>query len=51
MTQEEQQLMNVSTPYPKTEKDIQLEEKVNYWKKNLNQLLVAPFNKNSWNKL
>jgi len=51
ITQEEEQLMNVSTPYPKTEKDIQFEEKVNYWKNNLNEILVAPFNRTSWNKI
>jgi hypothetical protein len=51
MTQEEQQLMQVTTTYPKTEKDIKLDEKVEYWKKNLNEILVSPFNKTSWNKL
>ena len=51
ITEEEEQLMSVSTPYPKTEKDIQFEEKVNYWKNNLNEILVAPFNRTSWNKI
>jgi hypothetical protein len=51
MTQEEQQLMQVTTTYPKTEKDIKLDEKVEYWKQNLNEILVSPFNKTSWNKL
>jgi hypothetical protein len=51
MTKEEQELMAVSTTYPKTEKDIALDKKVEYWKANLNEILVAPFNKTSWNKL
>jgi hypothetical protein len=51
MTKEEQELMAVSTTYPKTEKDIQLDKKVDYWKKNLKEILVSPFNKTSWNKL
>jgi hypothetical protein len=43
--------MAVSTPYPKTEADILFDKKVEYYKKNLNNILVAPFNHDSWNRI
>jgi len=48
---EEQHLMEVTTAYPKTEEDLAFERSVNYWKTKLNDILVSPFNYNSWNKL
>jgi hypothetical protein len=50
MTPEEEDLMLVDSPYPKNSKDIKLDERVDFWKKNIKNLLVAPFNKESWNK-
>jgi hypothetical protein len=51
MTQEEEELMQVNTPYPKTEKDILMEKKIDYWKTKINDILVSPFNYNNWNKI
>jgi hypothetical protein len=51
ITQEEEELMAVTSPYPKTEKDILFDKKVEYYKKNLNNILVAPFNHDSWNRI
>ena len=51
MTGEEEQLMEVSTPYPKSEKDILFEKRVDYWKSKLGEILVSPFNYNSWSKI
>jgi len=48
---EEQHLMEVTTAYPKTEEDLAFERSVNYWKTKLNDILVSPFNYDSWNKL
>ena len=50
ITEQEEELMAVSTPYPKTRKDILMEERVEYWKKHLNQILVSPFNYDSWSR-
>jgi len=51
MTEEEEQLMQVSTPYPKTEKDILFEKRVDYWKTKINDILVSPFNYDTWSKI
>ena len=43
--------MQNTTPYPKTEKDIEMEKRVDYWKTKIDDILVSPFNYNSWNKI
>jgi hypothetical protein len=48
---DEEHLMQVSTPYPKTEKDIAFENRVEYWRTKLNQILVSPFNYDTWSRL
>lgn len=50
MTDADKILMDATTPYPKNEQDIKLEQQVNYWKNNLNQLLISPFNKTTWDE-
>ena len=51
MTSTEEELMATEPIYPKTEKDIALENRVNYWKDKLSEILVSPFNNNTWSKL
>ncbi len=51
MTQIEQELMATEPLYPKTEKDIEMENRVNYWKDKLSEILISPFNNNTWSKL
>jgi succinate dehydrogenase hydrophobic anchor subunit len=51
MTSTEETLMETEPVYPKTEKDLAMEHRVNYWKDKLSQVLVSPFNHNSWSKL
>lgn len=51
MTKEEEELMQNSTPYPKTEKDLAMERRVEYWKKRLNDILVSPFNYKNWSRI
>lgn len=50
ITTEEEEMMQNTTPYPKTEKDILFEKRVDYWKTKLNDILVSPFNYNSWSR-
>jgi hypothetical protein len=51
INQEEEQLMQVDTAYPKTEKDILFEKRVDYWKTKINDILVSPFNYDTWSKI
>jgi hypothetical protein len=44
-------LMSNTTPYPKTEKDIAMEKRVEYWKSKLSDILVSPFNYNQWSRV
>ena len=48
ITQEEEELMKTSTPYPETAKDIAFQKRVDYWKNKVDEILVSPFNYNSW---
>jgi len=50
ITTEEEEMMQNTTPYPKTEKDILFEKRVDFWKTKLNDILVSPFNYNSWSR-
>jgi hypothetical protein len=51
MTPEEEELMSTRPIYPKTEKDIAMENRVKYWKDKLSEILVSPFNHQRWSKL
>ena len=51
MTSTEETLMATEPIYPKTLKDIAMENRVNYWKDKLSEVIVSPFNHNSWSKL
>lgn len=51
MTSTEEELMATKPIYPKTAKDIAMENRVNYWKDKLSEILVSPFNHNSWSRL
>lgn len=51
ITSEEQEMMKNTTPYPKTEKDIEMEKRVDYWKTKIDDILVSPFNYTRWNKI
>jgi hypothetical protein len=51
INEEEREMMASMTLYPKTEKDILLEKKVQYWKKHLQDITVSPFNHESWSNV
>jgi hypothetical protein len=48
ITQEEKDIMDTAPLYPKTMEDIKQEKRVDFWKKRIPDILVAPFNKNVW---
>lgn len=47
---EEEDLMKTSSPYPETEKDLAFQKRVDYWKNNIDDILVSPFNNNKWSE-
>ena len=51
MTETDKALMENSSVYPKTMKDLAMEKRVDYWRDKLSEVLVSPFNHNSWSKL
>lgn len=51
MSQVEEELMATMPVYPKTKKDIEMENRVKYWKGKLNDIIVSPFNHSSWSKI
>jgi hypothetical protein len=48
ITQYEVQNMKNVSLYPKTVKEIEFDQKVDYWKAQLENITVAPFNHNNW---
>ena len=48
ISQDEEELMKTSSPYPKTLQEIEFQKKVDYWKNKVNDILVSPFNYNMW---
>ena len=48
ITPEEAQLMAETSLYPKTQKELDFEKKVEYWKTKIPDILLAPFNHNNW---
>jgi hypothetical protein len=51
ITQEEEELMKTEPAYPETAQDIAFQKKVDFLKTNLDQILVSPFNKNTWGEI
>lgn len=51
ITDEEDELMKTSPPYPETKKDLAFQKRVDYWKNNIDDVLVSPFNNNRWSEL
>lgn len=48
ITQEEEELMKTATPYPETVQDIAFQKRVDFWKDKVDQILVSPFNYDTW---
>jgi len=51
ITSDEEELMKTSSPYPETPQDIAFQKKVDLMKNNLDQILVSPFNHDTWGQL
>ena len=47
-TDYEAQLMRDTPEYPKNKKDLEKEDRVNYWKTKINDIIIAPFNNDNW---
>jgi hypothetical protein len=45
---EESKMMTNTVLYPKTEKEIAFDKKVDYWKTKISEIIVSPFNNTSW---
>jgi heme/copper-type cytochrome/quinol oxidase subunit 2 len=50
ITNDEKHLMETSSLVPKTQKEINFDKQVDFFRNKLKEILVAPFNKNSWNE-
>jgi hypothetical protein len=48
ITSEEEELMKTSSPYPETAKDLAFQKRVDFWKNKVDEILVSPFNYNTW---
>jgi hypothetical protein len=51
MNRNEEELMKTMTPYPETKQDLEFQQKVDFWKNKANEILLSPFNYNSWGEL
>ena len=51
ITSAESDNMKNTTIYPVSMKDLELQKKLDYWKKRIHEILLSPFNKNSWSIL
>jgi len=51
ITSEEEEMMQNTTPYPKTEKDVIMEKQVDFWKTKIDDILLSPFNYSTWSKV
>ena len=51
ITAHEAELMENAPNYPLTQKEVNLENKVNYWKGRISDILISPFNSKNWSKI
>ena len=51
ITSEEEEMMKTTTPYPETSEDIAFQKRVEFWKNKVDQILVSPFNYNTWGSI
>jgi len=40
--------MKTTSPYPVTAEDMAFQKRVDFWKNKVDQILVSPFNYNTW---
>jgi hypothetical protein len=51
MDEDEKELMKLQRIYPKTKSEVELEKQADYWKEHLDDIDVAPFNRDKWNRI
>jgi hypothetical protein len=51
ISEEERALMENTSPYPVTMKDVVFQKRVDYWKQHVDDILVSPFNHKTWAEL
>lgn len=51
ITQQEAQLMEETPLYPRTQDEVNFDKRVDYWRNNLSEILVSPFNHNNWSMI
>ena len=47
----EREIMNNAEKYPKTINDLAQEKRTNYWKDHIKNIILSPFNSNTWSKI
>ena len=48
---DEEELMRISSPYPKTMQEIEFQKKVDHWKNKIKEIEVSPFNYDMWGEV
>jgi hypothetical protein len=48
ITEEEEEIMQNTPPYPQNIKDLAFQKRVDFWKTKVDDILVSPFNHNMW---
>jgi hypothetical protein len=48
ITSDEEELMDTATPYPQTAEDIAFQKRVDFWRNHVDNILVSPFNYDTW---
>ena len=51
ITPKESKMMQEPDFYPKSQKQIEFENRVTYWKTKIKNILVSPFNNQSWSSI
>ena len=51
ITQDENNLMKIESPYPKTKEDVAFQKRVDYWKNHIDQIIVSPFSYDLWGQV
>ena len=51
MNADEQDILARGQMYPKTKDDINMEKRVDHWKKNIKNILISPFNHDNWSRI
>ena len=51
ITDEEEELLKIAPRFPETQEDMLFNKKVNFWKNHIDNILVSPFNPETWSQI